>query len=231
MNLKRRFIEALLRSYPAEWRREYGAELVDLLATQMLGVRVVADVLWSGFQQRMRSLEPAMLLGFAAMLASLGLLVANVVAPQPYGGWTTVLEPSSMTFPTVRVSAVVGEVFSVLFFCCGCWTYRRRRGTPSQAGWAAATLCLFAGIPVVVAGALLLLGVLDLAVVGPGESAASIQNGLAFTYYSADGHFPSPLSVILFPLSRVPIAWLWGTFGGHVARWTARVDIPGAVGP
>ena len=93
MSFKHRFIEALLRSYPAEWRRGYGAELVDLLATHALGVRVVVDVLWSGFQQRMRSLEPATLLGFAAMLASLGLLVANVVAPQPYGGWTTLLKP------------------------------------------------------------------------------------------------------------------------------------------
>ena len=92
MNLKRRFIDVLLRSYPAEWRREYSAELVDLLTRHTQGVRVVVDVLWSGFQQRMDSREPAMLLGLSAMLASLGLLVANVVAPQPYGGWTTVLE-------------------------------------------------------------------------------------------------------------------------------------------
>jgi hypothetical protein len=212
MSLKPRFIQALLRSYPAEWRREYGAELVDLLATHPLGVRVVVDVLWSGFQQRMHSPEPATLLGFAAMLASLGLLVANVVAPQPYGGWTTVLEPSSMTFPTVRVSAVVREVFSVVFFFCGYWTYRRRGGSPSQAGRAAATLCLFAGMPVVALGTLMLLGVIGLSVVGPGGSALA-QNGLSFTYYSANGHFPSPLSVILFPLSRVPIAWLWGSFG------------------
>lgn len=228
MSFKHRLIETLLRSYPADWRREYGAELVDLLATHTLGVRVVVDVLWSGLRQRMRSLEPSTLLGFAAMLASLGLLVANVVAPQPYGGWTTVLEPSSMTFPTVRVTAVVGEVFSVLFFCCGCLTYRRRGGRPSQAGRAAATLCLFAGIPVMVVGALLLLGVIGLSVVGPGGSAVT-QHGLSFTYYSANGHSPSPLNVILFPLSRVPIAWLWGSLGGHVARWTPSLDIPRSV--
>lgn len=231
MNLRRRFVEVLLRSYPAEWRREYGAELVDLLATHTLGVRVVVDVLWSGFQQRMRALGPIAVLGLGAMLGSLGLVVANVVVPQPYGGWTTVLEPSSMTFPAVRVSAVVGEVFSALFLCCGYWTYRRRGGTLPQAGWAAATLCLLAGIPVMVVGALLLSGVIDLSVVGPGEFAAAARSGLAFTYYSADGHFPSPLSVILFPLSRMPIAWLWGTFGGQVARWMARLDPPGVVGP
>jgi hypothetical protein len=148
------------------------------------------------------------------------------VAPQPYGGWTTVLEPSSMTFPTVRVSAMVGDVVAALFFCCGYWTYRRRGGTPSESGWAAATICLLAGIPVMVAGALLLLGAIDLSVVGPGESAAAIRDGLAFTYYSADGHSPSPLSVILFPLSRVPIAWLWGSLGGHCARWTEPVGRP-----
>ena len=163
-----------------------------------------------------------------AMLGSFGLVVANVLAPQPYGGWTTVLEPSSMIFPTVRVSAVVGVVFSILFFCCGCWTYRRRGGTPSQAGRAAATLCLFAGIPVMVVGALMLLGVIGLSVVGPGGSAFA-QNGLSFTYYSANGHSPSPLSVILFPLSRVPIAWLWGSLGGHVARWTPSFDTPRSV--
>jgi hypothetical protein len=229
MSIKRRFIAVLLRSYPAAWRQEYGAELADLLATQTLGVRVAGDVLWSGFRQRLGSPEPAMLLGCAAMLATLGLLVANVVAPQPYGGWTTVLEPSSMTFPSVRVSAMVGDVAAALFFCCGYWTYRRRGGTPSQSGWAAATLCLLAGIPVVVAGVLLLLGVMDLSVAGPGQSAAAIRDGLAFTYYSAGGHSPSPLSVILFPLSRVPIAWLWGSLGGYCARWTARVDMPGTV--
>jgi len=223
MNFKRRLIESILRSYPVEWRREYGAELADLLATHTLGIRVVADVLWSGVQQRMRSREPATLLGCVAMFASFALLLANVVAPQPYGGWTTVLEPSSMTFPTVRVSAGVGEVFSVLFVCCGYWTCRHRGGTQSQAGRAAATVCLLAGIPVMVVGALMLLGVIGLSVVGPGGSAFAL-NGVSFTYYSANGHSPSPLSVILFPLSRVPIAWLWGLLGGHVARWTPSVE-------
>jgi hypothetical protein len=228
MNFRRRFIEVLLRSYPAEWRREYGAELADLLTTHTLGTHVVVDVLWSGFHQRMDSREPVMLLGLTAMLAALGLLAANIVAPQPYGGWTTVLEPSSITFPTVRVSAFVGELFSILFFCCGCWTHRRRGGTPSQAGRAAATVCLFAGIPVMVVGALMLLGAIGLSVVAPGGTAAA-QNGLSFTYYSANGHSPSPLSVILFPLSRVPIAWLWGSLGGHVARWIPSVDIPRSI--
>jgi hypothetical protein len=221
MTVRRRVIEMLLGTYPAAWRREYGAELVDLLASHPLGVRVVVDVLWNGFQQRVRAPESALPLGLPVMLGSLGLLILNVVAPQPYGGWTTVLEPSSMAFPSVRVSAVVGEVFSVLFLYCGWWTYRRRGGTPSQAGRTAATVCVLAGIPVVVIGALLLLGAIDLSVVGPGHSAADIQNRLTFTYYSADGHSVSPLMVMLFPLSRVPIAWLWGSLGGYAARWTA----------
>ena len=135
-----------------------------------------------------------------------------------------------MTFPSVRVSAVVGDVFSVLFFGCGWLTYRHCGGAPSQAGWAAATICILAGIPVVLLGALLLLGVIDLSVVGPGHFAAGIQNQLAFTYYSADGRSLSPLMVMLFPLSRVPIAWLWGGFGGYVGRWTASSDIAGTRG-
>lgn len=222
MTLKRYVIELLLRSYPAEWRREYGAELADLLAGHALGARAVADLLWSGFRQRMRS-QPAVLLGLAASLTSLALVTANVISPQPFGGWTTVLEPSSMTYPTVRVDGIVAEMFSALFLGCGWWTYRRRGGTVSQAGWSAATVCVFAGIPVFVIGVLLLLGVIDLSVVGPADSVAGIHNRLAFTYYSAGGHVPSPVSVMLFPLSRVPIAWLWGSLGGYAARARASL--------
>ena len=225
MNIRRGFISVLLRTYPAPWRREYGDELVDLLGSHPLGARVVADVLWNGVRQRLRSPQSAMVLGLAAMLGSLTLLVANVVAPQPYGGWTTVLEPSSKTFPSVRVSAVAAEVFCLLFVACGWWTYRRG-GTLPQAGRAAAAVCLLAGVPVMVTGALLLLGALGVSIVGPGHSAGVVQHRLTFTYYSPDGQPVSPLMVMLYPLSRVPIAWLWGSVGGYLARWTAP-DPPG----
>jgi hypothetical protein len=219
MTARRRVVDLLLRIYPREWRREYGAELAELLVTSRIDVRAVVDVLWHGFRQRVRS-DPAVLLGIAAMLGSLALLIANLVSPRPFGGWTTVLEPSAMTVPGVRVSAVVGDVFSILFVACGWWTYRRRRGTPSQAGWAAAAACLLAGVPVMLLGALLLLGVVDVSVVGPGHAAGGIHARLAFTYYSAGDHSVSPLAVMLFPLSRMPIAWLWGSLGGCIGRWT-----------
>jgi hypothetical protein len=230
MNIRRRFIEMLVRLYPPAWRREYGSELVELLATHSLSSRVVVDVLWSASRERIRSSEPAMWLGLPALFAALGVLIANVVAPQPYGGWTTILEPSAMTFPSVRVRAVISDVFCVLLFCCGWWTYRRGSAL-SQTGWAAARLCLVAGVPIIVVGALLQLGLIDLSVVRPGVAAAGIQRGLAFSYYSADDRSLSPVMVMLFPLSRLPIAWLWGSLGGYAARATARPDTPTRVAP
>ena len=40
--------------YPAAWRKEYGEEFADVLASQPLGVRMIADVAGSAAWQRLR---------------------------------------------------------------------------------------------------------------------------------------------------------------------------------
>ena len=48
-------VVALLRIYPAAWRREYGVELKGILLGRPLGTREIADVAWNGVWQRARS--------------------------------------------------------------------------------------------------------------------------------------------------------------------------------
>ena len=69
MNAKSWFVAVLVRLYPAPWRREYGAELKDLLRTRPLGARAMADVAWHGIRERLRSINLATGFGLAAMLA------------------------------------------------------------------------------------------------------------------------------------------------------------------
>ncbi len=44
----------LLRLYPAAWRKEYGEEFAEMLASRPLTFRIVADVLASAIRQRLR---------------------------------------------------------------------------------------------------------------------------------------------------------------------------------
>lgn len=49
-----RLIALLIRAYPAAWRREYGAELGDLLARCPLTITIAANVVWNGLRLRAR---------------------------------------------------------------------------------------------------------------------------------------------------------------------------------
>jgi hypothetical protein len=75
------------------------------------------------------------------------------------------------------------------------------------------------GLPVMLLGVLLLTGVVDLRVISP--SAASTVPTVAghawtFTYCSPQGHLPSALSVVTAPLLRLPLAFVYGWWGGLV---------------
>jgi len=50
----------LLRCYPAEWRRRYGDELLDLLSEDPLTARVVVDVAATGLTLRLRAARAAL---------------------------------------------------------------------------------------------------------------------------------------------------------------------------
>jgi len=47
----------LTRLYPRPWRERYGAELEELLETGHSGVRILANVVWSGLRERIFPIE------------------------------------------------------------------------------------------------------------------------------------------------------------------------------
>lgn len=148
MSVKFWFITALVRLYPARWRREYGAELADLLVTRPLGLHAIGDVVWNGFRQRVRSFDLATWFGLTAMLA--------VVAMFAYG--QPVLESSHMTFPQVGIPPLHSNVYALFLVACGCAIHLRSRTSPARAGVAAMKISFIAGFPILIAGSLLLAG-------------------------------------------------------------------------
>jgi hypothetical protein len=81
-------------------------------------------------------------------------------------------------------------------------------------------ISLIAGLPIMAAGVLMLLGVMQATVLGPGDTPTTFrEHGFAFTYYSQHTHAPAPLSVLLAPLARLPESWIWGSVGGVLGRW------------
>lgn len=201
MNIKHRLIAALIRLYPARWREEYGAELSGVLLAEPIGPGTIIDVVWNGCGQRLRSLELATIFGLAAMLMVLVAFAWNIMAPPSYGSrWTTLLEPSGMTFPTITVRPFVSELYVLFLVACGCVIHLQRGGRPAKSGIAAMKISFIAGLPIMAAGVLMLLGVMQATVLGPVDTSAS-------------------LSVLLAPLARLPESWIWGFVGGALGRW------------
>jgi hypothetical protein len=217
MSIKQRLIALLVRVYPSDWRREYGAEFADLLSAQPLDVAAAGDVLWNGLRQRLRSLELSTIFGLGAMLAVVTIFAWNIVAPQPYGrGWTTVLEPSHMTFPTISIRPLKSDYYALFLILCGFAIHVRYGTKPARTGVAAMKISLMAGLPIIVAGVLMLLGVMHATVVGPNEIPSTFRDhGFAFTYYNPRLDLPAPISVLLAPVARLGESWIWGTLGGR----------------
>lgn len=220
MNIRPRVVMLLLRIYPSSWRSEYGPELTDMLLARPLGANTIADVLWSGLRQRIRSVEPATVLGFVMMLVILNGFLWNIAAPRPYGNASTeLLQPSTKTLPTITVRPLASEAYVLLLLGCGCWINLQRGGKVSQSGVAAMRVCFIAGLPIMLAGILMLFGVLGLVVLGPGEMPTTFhEHGFTYTYYSAQHSPPAPLSVMVSPLFRLPESWIWGMLGGWLGR-------------
>jgi hypothetical protein len=197
-------VAALLRLYPATWRREYGDELAGILLARPLSARVIGDVLWSGLRQRARAAEPATILGLTSML----LMLSGFVMPggSYAGAWRALLRPSWRLFPTVNVTFMASEAYALLLVACGCWTYLRHGGRV-KSGREAMRMSVIAGIPIMLIAVLLMTGFLDMAFLDTG-GAATIR--------------PSALSILIAPLTRLPEAWIWGSIGGFVGKCIAR---------
>ena len=225
MTLKTRMVAALVRIYPAAWRREYGQELTGILLARPLGARVVADVACNGLRQRLRLTSAPALLGLALMFVLFGGFVWNIVAPPlARHPLTDVLRPSSHTLPVVTVRAMGSDAYFLLLLWCGYWTELRRRTTLRAAGLSAMKLCAIASIPVVLAGILMMIGVLGVAGVQLGQPSATIRHSvLTYTYYGTAAQLPSPVEVLTAPLFRLPEAWMWGVLGALLGRTIRRI--------
>jgi hypothetical protein len=221
MTMKKQIIAALLRVYPASWRAEYGAELAELMRIRPLGLRIVCNVLWNGLRQRMRTADAATLFGLAMMLVVLGGLVWNIASPLPYAsGWTALVQDSSMTLPRVIVKPFRSELYVWLLILIGGITYVRHGGAVAQSGKAAVKASFLAGLPIMVAGVLMLLGILRVITLGPTDMPTTFQpHGFAYTYYSAAHQPPGSLHILLAPLFALPQCWIWGAVGGGLGRW------------
>jgi hypothetical protein len=232
--MKNWIVRTLLRRYPADWRREYGAELTDMLLARPLTVNIVGDVLRNALWQRLRTAEISTLVGLAMMLIMLNGFVWNIVAPPRYGS------ESSMLLQYFWGSNLYVE----LLVACGLWTNLRYRGELSRSGRAAMRITFLAGVPTMLAGVLMLSGFLGVIVVGRWDTPTTFhEHGFAYTYYDAPLRScwirvqdptsslktiqlatcpPAPLGVLVAPLFTLPSSWLWGMVGGLLGRWITR---------
>jgi hypothetical protein len=210
INRRHTIVRALVGLYPAAWRKEYGAELTDILMARPLSPRVVGDVSWNGLWQRARTTAPSTMLGLASMLF---VLAGFVVTPTSYfHEWLAVVRPTSKTLPTIEVTFLASEVYVLMLLGCGCWTHLRCGGTVRLAGVAGMKMSLIAGLPVMLGGVLIALGLLDMVFLAPGATAATL---------SAHGA-PSAAVMIAAPLFRLPESWLWAAIGAQIGRCISR---------
>ncbi len=210
MTTRRMLVSALVWFYPREWRRQYGPELRAILESEVLSAGTILDVLRGALWQRARTAAPSTILGAIVMLLVLG---GIVLSPTAYGhSGTAFIRPSGKTFPTVTVTFFASEAFAVLLVACGCWTQLRYgRGAVKAAMW----MTLLAGIPVMVFGALILLGGLSATIPLPGDPARTIT--------------PSPWAMMIAPSARTLESAIWGALGGQLARWISAKARPAAM--
>jgi hypothetical protein len=201
MNTKHRIVTVLLRLYPSSWRREYGAELADLLLARPLTTAIVGDVLWNGARHRLRVTEPATILGLAMTAVVTGAFVSNFSHPGPTTNvFSGVLQASNKTLPTMVVSQLDpgSEGYVLLLVLCGCWTNVKHGGRIGRSAMAAVKMTLIGGIPVMLADVLMLAG-------APG--------------FDADPRLA--IAAVVAPLFALPLSAIWGAVGGQIGRRVA----------
>jgi hypothetical protein len=209
MSARSTVVRILLHAYPAAWRREYGAELEDVLLRRGIGPLVVVDVIAGGFTQRIRFADAAAWLGLGLLVAVSADLLWNVTAAQNTAqGLLAVVSRSSKTLPTIVVSPLMSDSYAQFLVLYGmCMQFNQRRSLP-DCGRATAKITFMAGLPVIAIGILMGIGALDLAV--PTQTEGSPP-------------WLTPWAVTTAPLFRLPAAWVFGAVGGQIGRWVARV--------
>ncbi len=204
--MKNWIIATLLFVYPARWRREYGAELSDILLARPLSANILGDVFFSALRWRITATEPSTLLGLVMMLVVAIRLVQD----------KSIISPQS------------SNLYVLILIAGGVWTHLRYAGRLSRSGRAAVRIAFIAGIPVVLAVLLRLLGVpLKTSDVHSMQSYCWIRVSEPPTQWLARAIQaatcpPAPLGVLFSPLLTLPASWLWGIVGGALGRWIAR---------
>jgi hypothetical protein len=199
-------VRTLLRLYPADWRREYGPELMDMLLVRPLTAAIIADVLWNGLRRRLPATEPATILGLVMMLAVLIELLQNksIISPQ------------------------TSNLYILTLVAGGAWTHLRHGGRLSRSGRAAVRIAFIAGIPVMFTALLMLSGVpLQMSRLHGAQDYCWIRVSEPSTQWLAQAIQsatcpPAPLGVLFSPLFALPASWLWGMAGGALGRWITR---------
>jgi hypothetical protein len=218
--MKPRLIAALLRLYPAAWRREYGPELRGVLEDRPLQPGTIPNVVWGGLRQRLHQTEPWVVMGLALMVVAVVILAGYIVAPPPYTPGTEHPHP---TWPGSFIGIVV-------LMGCGCWTVLRHGGTLPGAGLQTMKMGLLGSAPVFVVALLTWTGVLGVIVVGPGDAPTTFaEHGFAITAYGEDGvpaFIYTPLGAVLMQLAGLVDCWIFGAIGGAVGRAVRHRPLP-----
>jgi flagellar biosynthesis protein FliQ len=208
MSARSAVARTLLLAYPSSWRREYGAELEDILLSRPIGPLVAGDVIVGGLAERIRSADASTWLGMAALAAVLADLLWNITAAQSTSqGLIAVVARSSKTLPTIVVLPLMSDGYALFLVIYGAWRQIRRGGSLSNDGVATAKITFMAGLPVIVVGILIGIGAIDLA---------------AQRQIDAAPVWLTPWAVATAPLFRLPAAWMLGALGGQIGRWVDR---------
>jgi hypothetical protein len=221
--MKARIIAALLRLYPGPWVKEYGPELAEVLLARPLTVRVLGDVAWNAMRQRVRASDLATRAGFAMLLATVGAFAWNVAAPPPYEQQPIVMVPALAEPVQILQQPINSELYVLMLVAFSSWIVLRRGGSLPQAGKAAMKMSFIAGLPTMMAGVLVLFGLLNIAAVAPGALTSTFrEHGFTLTYYTTQNDLPAPYVLLFSPLFRLPGSFIWGVMGGLIGRGMAQ---------
>lgn len=104
--MKRRTIEALLRLYPAHWRREYGVELEQVLLAERLGPLTILNVLASAGRQQARIANHPVLAAATPGMLKFGMAAAFLLSVMWSGTlWQVISWPLSRGLSGTEASA------------------------------------------------------------------------------------------------------------------------------
>jgi hypothetical protein len=219
--MKTWLVSWLMRLYPKAWRKEYGAELSDMLRARPLTVRVCIDVVRSGMWQRTRRIETPTWVGLGLMLAMSGAIAANIVDPPPYV-WApgqSISEQPELADQVQLVQRPMGsELFVLVMAGIGFWSSLRGKPHPARV---AIRVWLIASIPIAAIGVLMLSGALAYIELLPGQTPLPFNDrGLVYIVYKAPLGIPTsaPVAFLLSPLLRLPGACLWSVVGAWLGQ-------------